>query len=137
MFPALKHSSVRTHTHTHFGVGEVTWVIANMHSHAAVVHHSMGMEHKWKWECTATTPSGLGYFLDFGQSQEKFWSRTLEGTGVASGRGLVSKVGEPFELVLVDLLDDVGVRRRQHRLLSSEVLVKVVHVPFGFLQKEK
>lgn len=57
--------------------------------------------------------------------------------GVASGRGLVSKVGEPFELVLVDLLDDVAVRWRQHRLLPREILVKVVHVPFGFLQDEK
>lgn len=107
----------------------------------------MGFMHKWKWECTAATPSALGYFLDLVRVRESSgdWVRILDGPagcrrvppGAASGRRLVSKVGETFELVLVDLLDDVGVRRRQHGLLPSKVLVKVVHVPFGFLGREK
>ena len=52
------------------------------------------------------------------------------------GRRLVSEVGESFELVLVDLLDDAAVRRRQDGLFTREVLVKVIHVPFGFLETQ-
>lgn len=48
-------------------------------------------------------------------------------------RDVVRKVGETFELVLVDLLDRAVVHRRQDGFFSREVLVKVVHVPFGFL----
>lgn len=44
-------------------------------------------------------------------------------------------VGEIFELVLVDLTDDGLVGGRQHRVLFGEVLVKVVHVPLGLLQR--
>jgi len=56
---------------------------------------------------------------------------------VCLAHSLVSTVGEPFELVLVDLLDDVVLHRRQVGFLSREVLVEVVHVPFGFLQGTK
>ena len=54
-------------------------------------------------------------------------------TVCALSRSLVSEVGEAFELILVDLLDDVVLHRRQDGFLTSKVLVKVVHVPFGFL----
>ena len=46
---------------------------------------------------------------------------------------LLSEVGETFELILVDLLDDAVLHRRQDGFFASKVLVKVVHVPFGFL----
>ena len=52
------------------------------------------------------------------------------------GRSLVSEVGESFELVLVDLLDDAAVRRRQDGFFARKVLVKVIHVPFGFLETQ-
>ena len=54
--------------------------------------------------------------------------------GMRLCQSFLSKVGEAFKLVLVDLLDYGVFHRGQNRLLSSEVLVKVVHVPFGFLQ---
>lgn len=51
--------------------------------------------------------------------------------------GLISTVGESFELILVDLLDDGVIHRSQNRLLAREVLVKVIDIPFGFLQERK
>ncbi len=52
------------------------------------------------------------------------------------GHSLVSKVGESFKLILVDLLDDAVFHRRQDGLLTCKVLVEVVHIPFGFLQQK-
>lgn len=46
-------------------------------------------------------------------------------------------VGEVLELVLVDLLDDGLVGRRQHRVLLGEVLVEVIHISLGFLQVKR
>lgn len=56
---------------------------------------------------------------------------------VCLGHSLISKVGESFKLILVYLLDDVVVHRRQDGFLTREVLVKVVHVPFGFLKEQE
>lgn len=56
----------------------------------------------------------------------------------ALGQSLLpSKVGETLELVLVDLLNNGVFYRGEDRLLASEVLVKVVHVPFGFLYRSR
>lgn len=52
---------------------------------------------------------------------------------VCLGHSLVSDVGESFKLILVDLLDDAVLRRRQVGFFTCKVLVKVIHVPFGFL----
>ena len=52
-------------------------------------------------------------------------------------QSFLSEVGEALKLVLVDLLDDGVFHGRQNRVLSREVLVKVVHVPFGFLEEGK
>lgn len=55
------------------------------------------------------------------------------GSAGVLGQSLFTEVGEAFKLVLVDLLDDGLIHRRQHRLLAGEVLVKVVDVSLGFL----
>lgn len=52
-------------------------------------------------------------------------------------QGLFAKVGEAFELFLVDLFDNGVFYWREHRLLAGEVLVKIVDVSFGFLWLEK
>lgn len=46
-------------------------------------------------------------------------------------------VWEVLELFLVDLSDDGLVGGRQHRVLLREVLVKVIHISFGFLRTHK
>lgn len=52
-------------------------------------------------------------------------------------QGLITEVREAFELVLVDLLDNGVFYQGEHRLLTGEVLVKIVDVSFGFLWMEK
>ena len=49
------------------------------------------------------------------------------------GRNLIPNVGESFELILVDLLNDALLDRRQNGFLACKVLVEVIDVPFGFL----
>lgn len=44
-------------------------------------------------------------------------------------------VREVFELLLVDLSDDGLIGGRQHGVLLGEVLVKVIHISFGLLQR--
>jgi len=44
-------------------------------------------------------------------------------------------VGEVLELILVNLSDDGLLCGRQHGVLLSEVLVKVIHISLGFLQR--
>lgn len=56
---------------------------------------------------------------------------------VCLGHLLISKVRESFKLILIYLLDYVVVHRCQDGFFTREVLVKVVHIPFGFLQKKK
>lgn len=56
---------------------------------------------------------------------------------VCLGHSLVSKVGESFKLILVDLLDDAVVHRRQVGFFTCKVLVKVIHIPFGFLEDKE
>lgn len=50
-------------------------------------------------------------------------------------RLLGGAVGEVFKLLLVDLSDDGLVRGRQHGVLLGEVLVKVIHISLGLLQR--
>lgn len=56
---------------------------------------------------------------------------------VCLGHSLVSKVGESFKLILVDLLDDAVVHWRQNGFFACKVLVEVVHIPFGFLEDKE
>lgn len=55
-------------------------------------------------------------------------------TGVSLGQSVVSKVGKSFKLILVDLFDYTVVHWCQDRLFAREILVKVIHIPFGFLE---
>lgn len=50
-------------------------------------------------------------------------------------RLLGGAVGEVFELLLVDLSDDGLVCGSQHGILLGEVLVKVIHISLGLLQR--
>lgn len=56
---------------------------------------------------------------------------------VCLGHSLISKVRESFKLILIYLLDYVVVHRCQDGFFTCEVLVKIVHIPFGFLEKKK
>lgn len=53
---------------------------------------------------------------------------------VCLGQSVVPKVGKSFKLILVDLFDYTVVHWCQDRLFAREILVKVIHVPFGFLE---
>lgn len=46
-------------------------------------------------------------------------------------------VGEVLELLLVDLSDDGLLGGRQYGILLGEVLVKVIHISFGLLQRHR
>lgn len=50
------------------------------------------------------------------------------------GQSVVPKVRKSFKLILVDLFDYTVVHWCQDRLLACEILVKVIHIPFGFLE---
>lgn len=50
-------------------------------------------------------------------------------------RLLRGAVGEVLELLLIDLSDDGLIRGCQHRVLLGEVLIKVIHISFGLLQR--
>lgn len=50
------------------------------------------------------------------------------------GQSVVPKVRKSFKLILVDLFDYTVVHWCQDRLFACEILVKVIHIPFGFLE---
>lgn len=53
---------------------------------------------------------------------------------VCLGQSIVPKVGKSFKLILVDLFDYTVVHWCQDRLFTCEILVEVIHIPFGFLE---
>lgn len=53
------------------------------------------------------------------------------------GQSIVPNVGKSFKLILVDLFDYTVVHWCQDRLFPCEVLVEVIHIPFGFLETQK
>lgn len=55
---------------------------------------------------------------------------------VCLGQCVVPKVGKSFKLILVDLFDYVVVHWCQDRLFTCEILVEVIHIPFGFLERQ-
>lgn len=53
------------------------------------------------------------------------------------GCSLIPEVGESFEFILVDLLDDAVFHGRQDGFFTCKVLVEVIDVPFGFLREKE
>lgn len=49
------------------------------------------------------------------------------------GQRVFPEIGETLKLLLIDLLDDGLLHGSEHGILTCEILVKVVDVPFGFL----
>ena len=50
-----------------------------------------------------------------------------------SGHQVFPEVGEAFEFLLVDLLHNCFIHKREYWLFPGKVLVKVIDVSFGFL----
>lgn len=49
-----------------------------------------------------------------------------------SGHQVFTKVGEAFEFLLVDLLHNCFIHKREYRLFPGKVLVKIIDISFGF-----